>query len=163
MQYEENTIYNKEIINEAAFIYWKKTFASTFIISIACVLLSFILIYFLNFKSWISGTFLAISIISSVIFLWAFFIFRNRSLKIYEQMGSPSAKWIFNESNVIIESNTGKSEIKWKMFKNIIKSQNVWLLTYKNGSYSTFPLAGVSNETLNFIDEKILEQNGKNT
>ena len=163
MQFEENVNYNEELINKAAFIYWKKTFASTFIISIAGVALALILIYFFNFKSWISSTFLVISIAASVIFFWAFFIYRNRSLAIFKQMESPNAKWIFNENQIFIESDTGNSEIKWKMIKNIIKSKDIWLFVYKNSSYSVFPLTGVSSETQEFINKKILEQNAKNT
>ena len=163
MQFEENINYNEDLINEAAFIYWKKTFSSTFIISIVGVVLALILIYFIDFKSWISGTFLALSIISSVIFFSAFFIYRKRSLAIYKQMETPTAKWTINENHIFVESDAGNSEIKWKMFKDIIKSKDIWLLTYKNNSYSVFPITGISNETLSFISKQILENNDKNT
>lgn len=163
MQFEESTNYTEELINEAALVYWKETFASTFIISILCVAIALVFIYALNLKTWIFGTFLAISVISSVLFLWAFFIYRKRSLAVYIQMEKPTAKWIINEDHVSVESDAGKSEMKWKMFKGIIKSNNFWILIYKNNSYSVFPITGVSNETLNFLSKKILKCNEKST
>jgi len=163
MQFEESTVYTEELINEAAFVYWKKTFASTFVISILGVVIALVFIYALNLKTWLFVTFLAISVVSSVLFLWAFFIYRKRSLAIYIQMEKPTAKWIITEDHVCVESDAGNSEIKWKMFKGIIKSNNFWLLVYKNNSYSVLPIAGVSNKTLNFLDKNILDFNGQNT
>jgi len=162
MKFEEKLNYNEELINEAALTYWKNTFASTFIISILGVVAALTLIYLLNFKSWISGSFLALSITSSIIFFLAFFIYRKRSLAIYKEMETPTAKCILNEKYLLIESDVGKSEIHWKMFKSIIKSKRFWLLVYKNNNYSVFPTDGVSNETLNFISKKVSEY-GPNT
>ena len=71
MQFEESTDYTEELINEAALVYWKKTFASTFFISILGVVIALVSIYVLNLKTWVFGTFLAISVVSSVLFLWA--------------------------------------------------------------------------------------------
>jgi len=163
MQFEESTDYTEELINEAALLYWKKTFASTFVISILGIVIALVFIYVLNLKTWVFGTFLGISVVSSVLFLSAFFIYKKRSLAVYIQMEKPTAKWLINEDHVSVESDAGKSEIKWKMFKEIIKSNKFWLLVYKNNSYSVLPITGVSNETLNFLNKKILECNEKNT
>jgi len=159
MKFEETLNYSEELLNEAALVYWKKIFASSFIASVFGVVAALLLIYVVNFKSWISGSFLAIAVASALTFLWGFFIYRKRSLTIFRQMESPTAKWVISSDHVFIESDAGKSEIQWRMFKNVIKSSEFWLLVYKNNSYSVFPIANVSNEALSFIDKKISEHN----
>ena len=158
MALEANTTFTKELIKEAAWLYWKKVFFSTFIISLLGVALALLLIFYFNSKDWISGTLLTISIIGSVIFFLAYFIYRNRSLALFQELETPVVKWKFTEENISAESDIGKSEIKWNMLKSIIKSNNVWLLVYKNNSYSTFPLSNVSQEVLDYLSSKI-EQN----
>ncbi len=163
MNLETNATYTKELINEGALIYWRKTFSSTFFISLGGVALALVLIFYFNSKSWISGTFLAVSITASLTFFLAFFIYRNRSMAIFEQMEAAVVSWKFTDDNISAESDAGKSEFKWNLLKGIIKSNNVWLLVFKNNAYSVFPLSDVSNETLEFISNKIVENDGKIT
>lgn len=80
MVLEANARYTIDLINEAAWLYWKKTFSNTFIISLFGVVLALLFIFYFNLKDWISGSLLAISIISSVIFFLAYFTYRNRSI-----------------------------------------------------------------------------------
>jgi len=161
MSLETDTVYSRNLINEAAWVYWRKTFASTFIISLIGMCLALVLIFHFDSKSWISGSFLALSTIASLMFFWAYFIYRNRSLAIFEQMGTPIASWSFTEEKLSVESDTGKSEFKWSLLKGIIKSNNVWLLVFKNNAYSVFPISDVSNEILTFLSNKILDNGGE--
>ena len=155
MPLEATTSYNKEIISKAALLYWRKTFASTLLLSLACVAFSATLVFYLDLKDWISGTFLALSILSSVIFIWAFFIYRNRSMAIFNELEPPVTHWTFTDEGVSVESSAGKSELKWNLFKGLIKSDRIWLLVYKNGAYSVFPLGEVSDEVLVFLSGKL--------
>ncbi len=163
MQLETTTTYSRELITEAALIYWRKNFANTFFVSLACIFLAVVTMLVLDLRTWVTGTFLALSVISCVMFALAFFIYRGRSLATFEQMESPTAKWRFTEDGFFVESDAGKSEIKWKLLKGVIKSTNAWLLVYKNSAYSVFPLAGVSNEVRDFLSRKIAENGGNVT
>ena len=78
-------------------------------------------------------------------------------------MEAPVVKWTFTEENIIAESGAGKSEFKWKIIKALIKTDSLWLLVYKNSSYSTFPLSGVSENILNFLSSKVVANGGKIT
>ena len=78
-------------------------------------------------------------------------------------MEAPVVKWTFTDENIIAESGAGKSEFKWKIIKELIKSDGLWLLVYKNSSYSTFPLSGVSENVLNFLSSKVAANGGKIT
>jgi len=163
MELYVKTTYTKDLINKAAVLHWKKIFAPTFFISVLGVTIALILIFYFNSKDWISGSFLIISFISSAIFAWSFFIFKNRSMAIYEEMESPVVNWRFTEESIIAESDIGKSEFKWGLLKGIVKSNDIWLLIYKNNSYSTFPLVNVSSDVLAFISKKVNESNDKIT
>ena len=163
MQLETTTTYNRDIINKAALIFWKKHFATSFVISILGVVLALVLIFLLDSKDWISGTVLSISVIGCIIFILSFFIYRRRSFSIFQEMEAPVVKWTFTDENIIAESGAGKSEFKWKIIKELIKSDGLWLLVYKNSSYSTFPLSGVSENILNFLSSKVIASGGKIT
>ncbi len=156
MKYTINTHYNRELINEAALAYWKKTFAGTFITSLLLMVLALGRIFVLDVRDWLSGTFLCFSVVASILFAWAYFIYRNRSLAVFEEMDTKMAELIFSEEGVFIKSDAGSAEVKWKMFKRIIKTPNTWVFVYKNNSYSVFPLVGVSGEVLEFISGKIV-------
>jgi hypothetical protein len=163
MQIDTTTKYNRDLINKAALIYWKKYFATSFIISILGVVLALVLIFLLDSKDWITGTILSISLIGCIIFLLSFFIYRKRSFSIFQEMESPIVKWTFTDESIIAESDAGKSEFKWKIIKELVKSDSLWLLVYKNSSYSTFPLSGVSENVLNFLSSKVIDNGGKIT
>ena len=163
MELHAKTTYTKDLINKAAILHWKKIFARTFFISLLGVVLALTLIFYFNSKDWMSGSFLVISLLSSVIFAWSFFIFKNRSMAIYKEMESPIVNWRFTEESIFAESDVGKSEFRWSLLKGIVKSNDIWLLIYKNNSYSTFPLVNVSSEVLAFITKKINDNDGKVT
>ncbi len=158
MNYVVKTHYNRSIINEAAIAYWRQTFAQPFFISLILMLIALGIIFLLDIRDWISGTFLSLSIISLIIFCAAFFIYRNRSLAIFEEMESADAEWTFSEEGFFVRSDAGSAEVKWKIIKKIIKTPNSWLFVYKNNSYSVFPLDSVSDEILKTISERVEEQ-----
>lgn len=160
MQLEAETTYNRELITEAALVYWRKTFAGTFFIALAGAVLAVVLLS-LDSRTWITGTFLAVSIIACVVFVFAFFIYRARSLAVFRQMESPTARWRFSEQGISVESDAGKSEINWNLIKMVLRSSRAWLLVYKSSAYSVFPIAGVSGDVLGFICKKTVENGGK--
>jgi len=161
MKYTINTHYSHELINEAALAYWKKNFTRPFIVSLLLMILALGRIFILDIRDWLSGTFLCFSIIFSLMIIWAYFIYRNRSLAVFEEMEAKAAELIFSEEGLSVKSDTGSAEVKWKMFKRIIKTPNTWVLVYKNNSYSFFPVTGVSYEVLEYISEKVVEHGGQ--
>lgn len=160
MKFEETTHYTEALIKEAASAYWVKTSAFNLFLSLSAAILALVLIYSFGLRTWISGTFFVISLLASGVFLSSLFIFRKRSSVVFRQMKTTTAKWIISEHQMTVEAEAGNSDIKWEMFKCIIKSKNCWLLVNKSNNYSVFPLAGVSSEALGFIEEKIQKHGG---
>ncbi len=158
---EAKVEYSRELINEAAMVYWWRTSSFTFFGSIAFIVLALALIFVFGYRDWITGTFLALAILSCIISVLVFFVYRARSLGVFEQMKESAAIWRFREGGFSVESDVAKSELKWGMVKGIIKSKNAWLVEYRNNTYSLFPLAGVSGDMLDFMSKKVLEHGGK--
>lgn len=163
MQLETEVTYSRDIITTAAWLYWRKNFASTFFISLLLVVVALLMIFFFDSGSWYAAAFLALAMIATAIFGLAFFIYRGRSLAVYNQMQTPRATWILDTETFRVESDIGKSEMKWNVIKRIIRTKRVWLLIYQNNTYSVFPLAGVAPEVQEFMTNKVLEQGGQVT
>ncbi len=131
MKYTVTTRYSREHINEAARAYWKQTFALAFIASLLLMFLAFGRIFILNIRDWTSGTFLCFSFVTSTLFVWSYFIYRHRSWTIFAEMEVKTAQLTFSEKGIFVKSDASSTEIKWKMFKKIIKIPKIWLFAYK--------------------------------
>ncbi|VAX36106.1 hypothetical protein MNBD_UNCLBAC01-998 [hydrothermal vent metagenome] len=163
MNYQAGTTYDEKLINEAALLYCKKSYMRVFLFSVVLTIFAILNMFVLDSKTWLSGTFLAVSISACVIFISAFFIYRNRSRSVFRQMGGADVSWVFSEESFKAESGAGNSEIKWNFVSKLIKSNSLWLIVYKNDSYSVFPLKDVTSEVLEYISSQVIKNGGKIT
>ncbi len=161
MNIKATTQYDKKLIGEAAFLFWRKSFIKPFIVSVGLLVLAVLNILLLNVRTWLSGTFLVIALLGCVLFVWAYFIYKKRSLRVFEQMGESGVDWRFSEEGFETESGAGSAAVKWSFVNRLIKSADVWLIVYKNDSYSVFPLKGVKPEVLDFIEKQVVRNGGK--
>ncbi|MDH5326943.1 MAG: hypothetical protein OEZ68_21295 [Gammaproteobacteria bacterium] len=161
MELEIETQYTQQLIREGARMYWKNTFAGTFLLCLTGILVSSVLIFFMNINTWITMAFLAVACLGCLIFGAIYFMFKQRSLTTFKQMEFPVAKWKFTEQDVAVESYLGKSRFKWEMLREVIKSDTAWLLVYQNSAYSLFPIIGIPGDTLAMIENKVSETGGK--
>lgn len=161
MDLEIETQYTQKLITEGALMYWKNTFAGTFLLSVVGVIVALALILVWDMKTWITLAFLCISVVGCLVFAAVYFMFKQRSLATFKQMEVPVAKWKFTDKDVSVESYLGKSRFQWSMLKEIIKSENTWLLVYQNSAYSLFPVRDIPGDTLSLIENKVLEHGGK--
>jgi len=155
MKYTINAHYNHELISEGVLAYWKKTVFRTFILSLALMVFASgrIIVFDLDWKN---DALLWLSIIPPFMCVAAFYIYRKRSLAIFKEMDAKTAELTFSSEGFFAKSDTGSAEIKWKMFKGIIKNPNTWVFVYKNNSYNVIPLADVPDEVLEFISVKVI-------
>ncbi len=161
MSHEATTTYNREMIGQAAWLYWRRKLLGGFLIVLACFSMGLALVVAGGSRTWLDGTLLALSSLAIVIFVSAYFVYRHRSLRLFEQLRTPEAKWRFTDTRITVESAIGKSEHDWRVLAGIIKSPRLWLLVYRHGSYSIFPVAGVPGEVLDFLSNRVIEHGGK--
>jgi hypothetical protein len=160
MEYEVSARYNRSIINSAVKRFWVRSCARDTAIGVILFGIAGALWFYFDAKTWYTATFAALSVIFIFIMAAVFFVYRRRSLKTFDEMGSPIALWRFTEETFSADSGMGKAEFKWPVVKKLWRFPDVWLLFYSNQSYSTLPVAEVSAEARQFIEGKIRSHGG---
>jgi hypothetical protein len=160
MEYEASVRYDKSIINSAVKRFWVRSCARDTAIGFILLGTAGALWFYFDAKTWYTATFAALSLVFIFIMTAVFFVYRKRSLKTLDEMGPPIAVWRFTEEALSAESGMGKAEFKWPVVKKLWRFPDVWLLFYTNQSYSTLPVADVSAEARQFIEEKIRSHGG---
>lgn len=161
MSYEATTVYNREMIGQAAWLYWRRKLLGGFLVILGIFVMALVLVFVGGLHDWLGATLLALSFLAVVIFVAAYFIYRNRSLRLFEHLSQPEARWKFSDRHIAVETTIGKSEHDWRVLSGIIQSPELWLLVYRHGTYSIFPISGVADETLKFLSRKVVEHGGK--
>ena len=93
-------------------------------------------------------------------YFWYQYEVRRRWLEAMKVMGKPEARLVVDEDSFTVSSGAGSSTIPWRRFAKIWKQPDFWMLSLDRGYMPmTIPLAGVSREVLDLIEEKIVEAN----
>ncbi len=163
MEYVISTTYNSKLVDSATWNFWKRFCGKETILSFILIPIAGYMWFGLKSRGWITATFLALSIVFFFVMVAIYFVYRYRSLKIFEQMESPQAEWRFNDNSFSVSSDIGKAEYKWKIIKKIWKFKSVWLLFYANQSYSTLPVDSMSAEIMEFVQQRVTQNGGKIT
>lgn len=69
-------------------------------------------------------------------------------------------QFVFSEDGVKTNSDVGTSDVKWKVFNELLKFRDVWLLVYAKSGYMTIPALQLSEEAKVFIESKISQKAG---
>ena len=161
MKYTISAKYNRDLIKDATWHFWKRTCGKETLLCLVLIIIALYMWFVIKSNSWITATFLALSIICLFILVTIYFVYKNRSLKIFKQMESPDAEWHFGDTSFSVKSDIGKGEYRWSAIIKLWRFNNVWLLFYANEAYSTLPVDSMSNEIMEFIRKKIESSCGK--
>lgn len=86
-----------------------------------------------------------------------YFVYRNRSLRLFEKMESPGAVWSFDEEFIGVEADTGMARYRWDIIKALYLFDRAWVLMYVNRTISVLPVEGIPAELREFIRKKASE------
>jgi FtsH-binding integral membrane protein len=110
-----------------------------------------------SWSSWFTAM-LAIWIIV-VAFLIVVYIARLRASEgFFQNSENCKVKFVFSDDGVKTDSDVGSSDIKWKVFDEVLKFSDVWLLVYAKSGYMTLPAIQLSEEAKVFIERKISQK-----
>ena len=161
MEHQVTVNYNAQIINASVWNFWFKTFSYNILIGFILLSVGVALWVLLDSKTWLTATLIALSVVLMIVTIAIFFVYRGRSLRMFQQMESPTALWKFTEEAVSAESDVGSSQFKWSVVKKLYKFNTCWLLMYVNRTYSILPLADIPQNVRDFIEQQILAHGGK--
>jgi hypothetical protein len=163
MEYRVETEYTRSLITSAAWKFWMKRRWTDAILSLVVLGIVGYLFFVRGSREWWIGFFLAIGLIYALAVYGGFLTYRRASMRSLVAMGRPVATWVFAEDAISSESALGKADIKWSTIKELLRFDDVWLLVYAAGNYSTLPIHSLSPEAKSFIETKVLSAGGKVT
>jgi hypothetical protein len=70
----------------------------------------------------------------------------------FEKTNAPRVNLIFSEDGVRTESELGSTDLKWSVFEELLKFNDVWLLVYARSGYMTLPVCQLTVECKQFIE-----------
>ena len=161
MEYEFKVKYSKEILNRAHIKYWKKKHLVDAVISPVLLIMASYLLFVSEVREWYMVLFFTVAFIFTAMVYGAFFIWRRQALVALNAMKVPEAQWKLNNDSLFLESDVAKVELPWTAIKKIWRFKEVWLLFYANETFSTLPTQDLSAEVLQFIENRVVEGNGK--
>ena len=135
-----------------------KRLRGTFVaVSLLLILLLFYW-YLIGSWNWIL-TFIAVTIAVIIAFFsWIYFARLRAAEGFFDRADEPTVTIRFTADGVQTESDLGSSNIKWKVFDEVLKFPDVWLLVYSKSGYMTLPVDRLTSECMEFIDQQ-LERN----
>ena len=76
----------------------------------------------------------------------------------FQKSGNCRVRFVFSDDGVRTNSDVGTSDLKWKVFDEVLKFPEVWLLVYARSGYMTIPTTQLSDEAKAFIENKIVQK-----
>jgi hypothetical protein len=77
------------------------------------------------------------------------------------EMGAPKARFIAEESTFTVESEAGRSTLRWSSIKEVWRFRGFWLLLFSKAHFMTIPLAGLTESMREFVLEQVRACGGK--
>jgi hypothetical protein len=152
MKFDTIVSYSESIVRNSVRAFWWKKLGKELYWAIPVFMVG-VTIIVVSPEHWYYGAFFSlISAIAIIAILSGYFVYLRRSLALFKEMGDEKCTWIFDDDEFHVQSQIGETRLKWKALKEILKFNKFWLLVYKNGAYSTLPMAGISKECQEFIE-----------
>jgi hypothetical protein len=132
--------YDKNLIRQAVFCFWRRTVGIT--LPIVLTLVGILICYkvFEGDRSWILGVMGAVWCIAFLFIVAVFIAHYSNSFKKYHQMNPPHAKLFISESEFSVSSSAGSATLPWSSITEIWRFQTFWLIFFSKSQFMTFPL-----------------------
>jgi hypothetical protein len=153
--------YDRALIESATKSFWFRYCGKDVIICILMLSVAGFIWFGMKSHSWITATFLSLSIVFLFILIAIYIVYKKRALKTFEQMGSESVEWCFDDISFSVKSDIGSAEFKWVAIKKLWKFKDVWLMFYANSAYSTLPIKDMPEDIKTYIQKNITAHGGK--
>lgn len=155
MKFDTIATYSEKTVRDSVRAFWWKKLGKELFWAAPVFIVGAIMIY-ASPEKWYYGAFLSVVCgIAMLAIFTGYFVYLKRSLALFSEMGEEECAWSFDDEGFYVKSRIGETKLKWQALKEILKFEEFWLLVYKNGAYSTLPLAGISQECKDFVETSI--------
>jgi len=147
--------YDRPLVRRALNRFMMKRIGKSFFVALA--LLAMCLAYFYFTNTWSHWTsFLACTLVVAILLIICIYFVRLRALEgFFDKADEPTAKITFTIDGVKTESDLGTSDLKWRVFDEVLKFSDVWLLVYAKSGYMTLPVDQLTPGSMAFIEQQL--------
>ena len=92
------------------------------------------------------------------LFIVVYLVRLRASEGFFQKSDDCTVEFIFSDAGIRTNSDIGSSDIKWKVFDEILKFSDVWLLVYAKSGYMTIPTDTLNKECKAFIERKFSDE-----
>jgi hypothetical protein len=159
MNHEITVDYSDTLLRIAVRHYWLHWIKPSGFLLSGFLAVSVIVLLIIGDRSWMLGLAVGLFAIWTGVIIFSYFRLLNMSLDKFRRMEKPEAIFLFDEKGISVCADSGKTELAWKFFSDVLQYPDVWLLVVGGGSYITLPTAKLDNEIKIFILNQIKKDN----
>jgi hypothetical protein len=128
---------------------------AAFFVTLAALTTFFIVVYFADFWLW-PFTYMVIALVLCLVLISYVYFIRLRAAEgFFDKADDPIVILKFSTEGVRTESALGSTDLKWTVFDEILKFDDLWLLVYCKSGYMTLPLDQLTPECCQLIERQI--------
>ncbi|MEZ5429485.1 MAG: hypothetical protein R2747_24790 [Pyrinomonadaceae bacterium] len=158
MSHTVTITYDRALIRRALNRFMIRRLGKSFFVLVP--VLSLLLIWSFFYEGWNWFSILLTIVLGAVAAFLGFVYFARlrASEGFFDKADEPTVTFTFSETGVRTDSDLGSSDLKWTVFEEILKFEEVWLLVYAKSGYMTLPVGQITSDCLQFIERQVQER-----
>lgn len=156
-EYSVRVVYDADLLKRGvgAFVRYRVSRGIGWVALLAVLLLAAAFVAAPDVK-WVQYALCAVLVVIALLVTASYFANLHIKLSRFRQMGDPAVALTLREDGFIVSSALGASEQPWAFLTGILKKPDFWLLFGPKATFIVMPVAGVSQEALSFLEQKIM-------
>jgi hypothetical protein len=163
VNYQATLDYSALVIRKAVFVFWRHMVGFTFIFLLILLGISSAIMNYYGYPSWLVAITAALTTIGFLLSCAIFKVHYTNSLKKFRHLRDSSLLLRVNEKYFTFISASGVVNLQWATVKDLVKDPDVWIFLFSKSEFSTLPLANISNDMKEFIQNRVQAAGGKVT
>lgn len=149
--------YDKSLVRRALNRYMLRRLGTSFFVALGAAAIILAFSFLADAWNWFMSVLGAV-LVSALAFILFVYIGRRRAAEGFFDKGSdPTVTFQFTGDGVRTVSDIGTTDLKWQVFDEILKFQDIWLLVYARSGYMTLPVDQLTPECMHFIETQIAQ------
>ncbi len=161
MIHEFRVDYDEAILREAVRCYWRRTVGIAFPTVLVAMAILLGVLLFQGERGWLVGLLVAV-VLLGIGMMSALYVLTYRRLKQKAQaIRESGVHWTLSMDQLVVRSALGVTTLPWTSIPELWRFDQVWLLMFSGGAFSTLPLATVSSDARSFLVKRIQSAGGR--
>lgn len=159
--HETTLIYTETLVKRAVLRYWRRTLGVGYAIALLMVIVSFGALVVLDTDLWILAALGGTIVLAVGFSIVVYAVHYSSSMGRFRRMDVPAARFIADEDTFAFVSPIGEAKLQWSIIREVWRYKDLWLILYAQGGFNVIPIAGVTQDMRDFIEQRVAAAGGK--